>query len=143
MRDEEFIVGIKDSSGRAENVRRFADARGAREWTLLIGDDRLLHTGMAAGWDGGISGVACCCPELLVALAASCRRGDTAESLRLQQLVDEFVAKLAAFPTPWGIRIALAARGMPTGPLPLPLTRERERQIAEFQAWVGPWLEGG
>jgi 4-hydroxy-tetrahydrodipicolinate synthase len=141
MRDEAFIVGIKDSSGRVENVQRFVEARADRGWTLLIGDDRLLHTGMQAGWDGGISGVACCCPELLVALAASCRRGDAGESLRLQQLVDEFVAKLAVFPTPWAIRVALAARGLPTGPLPLPLTREREQQIAEFQAWVGPWVE--
>ncbi len=44
-------------------------ARGL-DWTLLVGDDRLLALGLQAGWDGGISGLACCCPELLVAISA-------------------------------------------------------------------------
>ena len=119
MRDEEFIIGIKDSSGQAGNMTRFTEARQDRDWTLLVGDDRLLRAGLEAGWDGGISGVACCCPELLVALAA----------------------RLTPFPTPWGIRIALAARGLPTGPLPLPITSAREQHIAEFQTWLRGWLE--
>ena len=42
MRDEEFIVGIKDSSGREENLKTFADARADGAATLLVGDDRLL-----------------------------------------------------------------------------------------------------
>jgi 4-hydroxy-tetrahydrodipicolinate synthase len=140
MRDEEFIIGIKDSSGRIANVRTFADARQQSDWTLLVGDDRLLRVGMHAGWDGGISGVACCCPELLVALAASSRRG-AGDSLQLQHRLDEFVSRLSTFPTPWGVRVALAARGIETGPLPLPLTPERHRQIGEFQSWVRSWLE--
>jgi len=119
----------------------FAQARQDRDWTLLVGDDRLLRTGMQAGWNGGISGVACCCPELLVALASSCRESDTTKASELQRQLDEFVQRLSVFPTPWGIRIALAARGIPTGPLPLPLTPARERQIAEFQAWLMPWME--
>ena len=73
LRDEEFIVGIKDSSGREENVTTFAQARQDRDWTLLVGDDRLLSAGLLAGWDGGISGVAGCCPELLVAIVRSVR----------------------------------------------------------------------
>ena len=141
LREEQFIVGIKDSSGRAENMARFAQARQDRDWTLLVGDDRLLRTGMQAGWNGGISGVACCCPELLVALASSCRESDTTKASELQRQLDEFVQRLSVFPTPWGIRIALAARGIPTGPLPLPLTTARERQMAEFQAWLMPWME--
>ena len=75
LRDEEFIVGIKDSSGQEENLTTFAGARHGRGWTLLVGDDRLLHAGLQAGWDGSISGVAGCCPELLVAIVRSFRDG--------------------------------------------------------------------
>jgi 4-hydroxy-tetrahydrodipicolinate synthase len=95
---------------------------------------------MQAGWDGGISGVACCCPELLVALAASSRQG-AGDSQQLQHRLDEFVARLSVFPTPWGVRITLAARGIETGQLPLPLTLERHRQIEDFQSWFRNWLE--
>ena len=94
--------------------------------TLLVGDDRLLHAGLQAGWDGGISGVAGCCPELLVATGAqSSRRTTPTRRHGFKSLLDELIARLSVFPTPWGIRIALEARGLPTGPLPLPLTAAR------------------
>jgi 4-hydroxy-tetrahydrodipicolinate synthase len=140
LRDEEFIVGIKDSSGQEENLTTFADARLGRAWTLLVGDDRLLHAGLQAGWDGGISGVAGCCPELLVALVRCDEEGRAEETARLQSLLDELIGRLSVFPTPWGIRIALEARGIPTGPLPLPLTARRRQQIHEFQTWLREWI---
>ena len=140
MRDEEFIVGIKDSSGREENLKTFADARADGATTLLVGDDRLLRAGLLAGWDGGISGVAGCCPELLVAIVRSFRDGRLDDTARLQVVLDELIARLSVFPTPWGIRIALEARGLPTGPLPLPLTAARREQIREFQTWFRGWM---
>ena len=140
LRDEEFIVGIKDSSGREENVTTFAQARRDRDWTLLVGDDRLLSAGLLAGWDGGISGVAGCCPELLVAIVRSVRDQRPEETARLQARLDELIARLSVFPTPWGIRIALEARGLTTGPLPFPLTPVRRQQIQEFQAWFRGWI---
>ena len=140
LRDEEFIVGIKDSSGREENLPTFADARRQQAWTLLVGDDRLLASGLAAGWDGGISGVAGCCPELLVSLVRSARNGRSGEAAALQTELDDLIARLSVFPTPWGIRIALEARGFPTGPLPLPLTQVRRQQIVDFQVWFRAWM---
>jgi hypothetical protein len=55
-------------------------------------------------------------------------------------LLDELITHIAPFPTPWGIRVGLAARGLQTGPLPLPVTPARRRQIAEFSAWLPEWL---
>ena len=45
------------------------------------------------------------------------------------------------FPVPWGIRFGLAARGVPTGPMPLPLTAERRRQVEEFVASFLPRMK--
>jgi dihydrodipicolinate synthase/N-acetylneuraminate lyase len=141
LRSEEFIVGIKDSSGEAAHLAAFARARAdADPWTLLVGDDRMLFAGLEAGWDGGISGVAGFCPELLVALHRSFVSGRTEEAARLQDLLNELIAQLEPFPTPWGIRIGLAARGFPTGPLPLPVTPVRQKQIVEFTGWFQRWL---
>ena len=140
LRDAEFIVGIKDSSGEVEHLTTFAEARQGEPWTLLVGDDRVLHKGLQAGWNGGISGVAGFCPELLVALYRCHLERRHSEAARLQALLDELIAQLAVFPTPWGIRIGLAARGIDTGPLPLPLTAARQRQIAAFTKWLPEWL---
>jgi dihydrodipicolinate synthase/N-acetylneuraminate lyase len=141
LRTEEFIVGIKDSSGDVAHLAAFARAREeADPWTLLVGDDRMLFAGLEAGWDGGISGVAGFCPELLVAIHGSFISGRTEEAARLQDLLHELIAHLEPFPTPWGIRIGLAARGLPTGPLPLPVTPVRQKQIVEFTGWFRRWL---
>jgi 4-hydroxy-tetrahydrodipicolinate synthase len=137
---EEFIVGIKDSSGQVENLAAFANARNDRLWTLLVGDDRAIHAGLEAGWNGSISGVAGFCPELLVALYRSHVEGRRDEAARLQGLLDELISQLAPFPAPWGIRIGLAARGIETGPLPLPVTTRRWKQIAAFSEWLPAWL---
>lgn len=141
LREQEFIIGIKDSSGQPEHLTAFADARQGRPWTLLVGDDRLLGQGLQAGWNGGISGVAGFCPELLVALYRSFLDGRPQETARLAALLDELIEQLAPFPTPWGIRIGLAARGIDTGPLPLPLTATRKQQIAGFTEWLPRWLQ--
>ncbi len=141
LREEPHIVGIKDSSGKAENIETFADERQNEPWTLLVGDDRLLARGVKAGWNGGISGLAGFCPELMVRLYRSVVQGQTSETGRLEALVHELIERIAIFPTPWGIRIGLAARGIDTGPLPLPVTPRRRQQIEGFQAWFPGWLE--
>ncbi len=141
LRDQEFIVGIKDSSGQAEHLTTFANARHGDPWTLLVGDDRLLGQGLQTGWDGGISGVAGFCPELLVALYRSVTEGRPQESARLSALLDDLIGQLAPFPTPWGIRVGLAVRGIDTGPLPLPVTAVRKQQIVAFTEWLPSWLQ--
>jgi 4-hydroxy-tetrahydrodipicolinate synthase len=131
---------VKDSSGEVDHLAALVQARGDRPWSLLVGEDRLLQAGLRAGWDGAISGVAGFCPELLVAIhqAAVDRQAD--EAARLQRLLDELMAQMAAFPTPWAVRIGLAARGIPTGPLPLPVTAGRREQISGFTEWFRAWL---
>jgi 4-hydroxy-tetrahydrodipicolinate synthase len=140
LRSAEFIVGIKDSSGDVENLTAFASARGDQPWTLLVGNDSALNRGLQAGWNGSISGVAGFCPELLVALYRSHAEGRFDEAARLQVLLDELISQIAPLPTPWGIRVGLAARGIDTGPLPLPVSEARMSQIAEFRKWLPGWL---
>lgn len=61
--------GIKDSSGQAEHLARYAeiaDERGA----LLVGDETLLPQALDAGWTGTISGCANSVPGWLAKIVA-------------------------------------------------------------------------
>ena len=135
------IVGIKDSSGARERLGTLVSRRGDRPWRLIVGDDNVLAEALLAGWDGSISGVAGFCPELLVALTDAGLAGDQARTSQLAALLQELIAQLGTLPTPWSIRVGLAARGIDTGPLPLPLSPRRVTQVAALQAWLPPWLD--
>ena len=72
----------------------FVEARGHSDWSLLIGDDRNGLASAEAGWDGAISGIAACCPELLVALHGAARSGQMALARACQGLLDELITHL-------------------------------------------------
>jgi len=137
--EEEYVVGIKDSSGNRESLDRYARARAQRDFSLFIGDDALLLEALQRGWDGAISGLACCVPELLVALWRSFRGGDQHEAQRCQALLDRLIEQVVKLPIPWGIRVALEARGIFTGPLPLPLSPIRSGLVEGFRDWFRVW----
>lgn len=141
LNDEQFIVGIKDSSGVPEHLSGYAQARAGRDWTLLVGHDGLLFDGLRAGWNGTVSGIACFCPELPLAIYRSCTSGDIEGARKLQALLDEVVVQLGALPAPWGIRVALEVRGFDMGPLPLPLSPSRREQVQRYREWLPAWMK--
>lgn len=140
FRNAPDVVGIKDSSGQRDRLAPLAEARGDQPWRLLVGDDAVLVEAMAAGWDGCISGTSGAYPELMLAVMRAARARDEATLAVLTPLLRELFAQQGVFPTPWGIRIGLEARGIAVGPLPLPLSPGRRAQKAAYMAWVPEFL---
>lgn len=141
LSDAPHVIGIKDSSGQADRIARLAGERRGRPWRLLVGDDNLLTEALASGWDGCISGIAGAFPELMVALTQAARARDHVTRDDLLPLLRELFVQAGVFPTPWAIRIGLEARGIPVGPLPLPLSPTRRAQQTAFVAWLPTWLD--
>jgi len=135
------VIGLKDSSGVTRYQARLAMAKEQSDFSLLVGDDHLLYSGLAAGWDGAVSGIACLCPELLVRLHKEFRNGDRTAAKQCQTTLDELIGEISKLPFPWGIRVGLGVRGIPTGPLPLPLAPVRKQQIIQFREWFPGWME--
>lgn len=134
------VIGIKDSSGQADRLGPIAEARGDLPWRLLAGDDAVLVEAMAAGWDGCISGTSGAFPELMLAVLTAARDRDQPMLDLLLPLLRELFTQQGVFPTPWGIRVGLEARGIPTGPLPLPPSPTRLAQREAYLAWAPEWM---
>ncbi|BCS34717.1 hypothetical protein TBR22_A39430 [Luteitalea sp. TBR-22] len=135
------VIGIKDSSGQADRLGPIAEARGDQPWRLMVGDDAVLIEAIAAGWDGCISGTSGAFPELMLAVLRAAQAHDHAALHRLLPLLRELFAQQGVFPTPWGIRMGLEARGIPVGPFPLPASPTRVAQRATYLAWAPDWME--
>jgi 4-hydroxy-tetrahydrodipicolinate synthase len=133
------LIGIKDSSGDRANLAPLAAARRPG-LILFAGYDTLILDALEAGWHGAISGVACFAPEAVAAVVRAFRAGDRAQASTHQAALNELVERaVAPLPTPWGIRLALAIRGIDTGPLHLPLSSVRRPQVEEVRRWLAGW----
>lgn len=140
LRTEPHVVGLKDSSGNPEALIRLAAERGDAAWSLLCGSDGRALDALEAGWDGIISGIASCCPEVVVALYRSHRAGRAADARRCQELLDALAVSVERLPFPWSIRVAADVRGFASGPLPLPVAPERREEIARLRTFYEDWF---
>ena len=119
------IVGTKDSS---RDMPRFMDTlnevKAIRpDFTCLIGCEEILLPALLMGADGGTiasSGVA---PEAIMKLYNSFRKGDLAESKRIQfKLLELIKTMFAAGNFPEGFREGVNLRGFHTGRGPQPMS---------------------
>jgi 4-hydroxy-tetrahydrodipicolinate synthase len=126
------IAGVKDSSGSLETLaaltRRFP--QGAAR---IVGNDAALEAALAAGCcDAVVSGVAGVLPELVVAVW-------TNRSPAAGRRLAEFIDRIDAFPTPWGLKLAAELRSLFPASFPLPVSKTRSAQIAAFRGWFPGW----
>lgn len=135
------FAGIKDSSGGWDNYQALRRHKQEHPFTLLIGHDSIFARARADGADGIVSGVACAVPELLLALDRAIGQQAAAEVQRLDARLHEFLDRLDRFPTPVAIKAALAARGVKTGALPVPLAAETQLELDGFREWFQAWLK--
>ena len=135
------LAGMKDSSGDEGNLEPLARGRQKRAFSLFVGDDSLLLGALRAGWDGVVSGIACFVPELIAAIYRSYRAGNLEQSTAYQATLDDLIEQVVRLPIPWGVRVGLAARGVPNGPMHVPPSQERRRQMEELGVWLGRWAQ--
>ena len=131
------FAGIEDGSGALESLHRLCGCAAGR--AVLAGDDRLFVHARSAGL-GTVSAAACAAPELTMALDAAIVAGDGARIGRLEAMRQELLSWLARFPLPVGVKTAVAARGIQTGPLPIPLSPAKQQYLDQFREWFKGWL---
>jgi 4-hydroxy-tetrahydrodipicolinate synthase len=133
------IAGMKDSSGRLDILEALT-ASGPADAVRFVGNDSVLTEALRNGWaTGGISGVACVLPEVILALWHN--RANTAgeEFATADRLLNEFIAQLSPWPTPWGLKLVAECRGLGPASTALPLSAARRAQAECFRAWFEPW----
>jgi 4-hydroxy-tetrahydrodipicolinate synthase len=133
------IIGIKDSSGSLEILRDLT-AHGV-EACRIVGNDSALAPALLEGvCDGVVSGVACALPEVVMSVYERGRETEGDTFKRAVATLQEFIAQLDPFPTPWGLKWAVEARGALAATFSQPLSAQRREQAEALSAWVSRWL---
>jgi 4-hydroxy-tetrahydrodipicolinate synthase len=133
------IIGIKDSGGSLDILRHLSEQRV--DACRIVGDDSILSAALRAKvCDGVISGVACGVPELILALYSRGEQDGSVEFAQATQALDELVAQLSVFPTPWGLKWIAQARGVLQAAFPLPNSPARTAQGRQLEQWFKQWF---
>jgi 4-hydroxy-tetrahydrodipicolinate synthase len=135
-----LFAGIKDSSGEWDYMNRLLAMRETHHFTLMVGNDRLFTRGRRHGASGGVSGVACAVPELMIAIDRSIQSGRIEAAQRLDGRLQEFIDAIGGLPTPIGVKAAVAVRGVKCGPFASPLGADGSARVEQFRAWFRDWL---
>ncbi|MBK5290206.1 MAG: dihydrodipicolinate synthase family protein, partial [Acidobacteriia bacterium] len=131
---------IKDSSGDRVYMDRLLALSKRTGCTVMVGNDTIFTIARSAGAHGSVSGVACALPEMVAALDAAITSDNKTKVTVLEKRMQEFIVRIDRFPTPMGVREAVAARGISIGPLAVPVSADTARAAAEFREWFRPWL---
>jgi dihydrodipicolinate synthase/N-acetylneuraminate lyase len=76
----------------------------------------------------------------MAALCRSLRAGVEAESQALDHSLQEFLRWVARFPEPAAVKLATGLRGLKTGPLIVPLSPQKQKDLDSFRDWFQRWL---
>jgi 4-hydroxy-tetrahydrodipicolinate synthase len=134
LRSHPNVIGIKDSSGSLENLRILTSSCPSA--ARIVGNDGVLAPAMSEGvCDAVISGVACAYPELISDLFRAGTEGRSHDLKRLDNQLQQVIAHLDVFPTPWGLKWLLQARNVIPAAFSQPLSEKRLAQGTELMSW--------
>lgn len=129
------IIGMKDSSGDVEGVRKII-AAAPKSFLTLVGSASTLYESLELGAVGAILALACAFPDLCAEIYDSSRAGDRP---RAQSLAQKLVAPARLLGAQYGIpglKYALDRLGYYGGPARLPLLPVNEPVKREIDAML-------
>jgi 4-hydroxy-tetrahydrodipicolinate synthase len=138
IREVPNVVGIKDSSGSLDIVRVLGET--GIEACRIVGNDSALVAAIGERvCDGVVSGVASVLPELILSVFEGGQNPDSDAFRHGGRLLNEFIAAIDAFPTPWGLKWIGEARGIGAATFAQPVSPARASEALKLQEWFRRW----
>lgn len=114
------MVGIKDSSGNAENYKSYLDNRPDKPFSIIMGSDGRILESFQEGGDAAIASTANLLTENNVKLYKAFKAGDIAAAETYQANINPLREVLHMATTPVSIKACVTAAGTNVGPTRLP-----------------------
>lgn len=133
------IVGVKDSTGDLVQTIEFVRRTGP-DFSVLVGNDALIHAGLHHGIKGSISAAANVVPALLVEVYRAFLEGDVERSRTAQEKMLPLRLAFGLGTFPGMIKEALNMMGVSVGPArrPVgPMTDEARGKLREVLKQIG------
>jgi len=112
----ENIIGIKDSSGKIENIKRLIEITDD-DFSVLVGSDSLILQTLVAGGQGAVAGCANPFPELMAGIYDAWKTGDMETAAQRQEKIAPFRSTFKLGNPNSIVKRAMVLMGQAVGPL--------------------------
>ncbi|WP_018752921.1 4-hydroxy-tetrahydrodipicolinate synthase [Paenibacillus sanguinis] len=123
------IIGIKDSSGRLENIENYIKAAKGRDFVTLSGSDSLILKALQAGAVGAIAATANLIPELDISIYNHFVNGNLEAAEKAQREVEVLRSVLKLGTPPSVLKKAVELSGIPVGSARAPVREVSEEEV--------------
>jgi 4-hydroxy-tetrahydrodipicolinate synthase len=115
------IVGVKEASGNLGQIWQIIEETRNESFSVISGDDNLTLPILELGGVGVISVAANVEPKLMVEMYEAFKKGNLARAREIHVKLGPLFKDLFIDTNPIPVKKAVALRGMPAGPVRLPL----------------------
>lgn len=132
------IAGIKDSSGKFENIENYINVTKDEDFSVLAGTDSLILKTLMAGGIGAIAATANMLPATVVSIYNNWVEGNIEEAQKAQEDLQPLRDTFPLGSIPSALKKAVELKGIPVGPPRLPVSElsgealEKVRKMVEF-----------
>ena len=128
----ENIVGIKDSSGNLEILYKYISST-ASDFSVFIGRDSMILSGLSLGAKGAIAATANICPALVVSIYENFLIGNFKEAEKSQKLLTPLRSAFDLGTFPSVVKEGLTLLGYDVGPTRAPVGRMGQDQKTQLE----------
>lgn len=126
------IVGIKDSTGRLDNLISYIESC-PKEFAVFSGNDSIILDGLKAGAKGAIAAIANICPDWLSEIYDAWKRGDDELASDAQARVNAVREILSGGNPNTMVKKAVNLLGFPVGPAREPVSGDSDAAEAHVR----------
>ena len=135
MHDFENIIGIKEASGKIDQIQEIIDRR-EEGFLVLSGDDGMAVEVMRRGGDGVISVAANSFPKSFMKAINLAKEGRFEEAEEAYKSLDQATEALFKEGNPTGVKCALSVMGLIGDRMRLPLVKGTDALREEFKTLI-------
>ncbi|MBY2478396.1 4-hydroxy-tetrahydrodipicolinate synthase [Clostridioides difficile] len=130
------IVGIKDSSGKLDNMKAYIEVTKSEDFSIFSGSDSLILDSLKSGGQGAVAATANFLTEIDIAIYENFMKGDLEEAQKAQSSIEELrrILKLGTIPSV--IKKAVVLNGINVGTARLPVTEPTGKALEEIKQVV-------
>ncbi|NMS90716.1 4-hydroxy-tetrahydrodipicolinate synthase [Clostridioides difficile] len=130
------IVGIKDSSGKLDNIKAYIEATKSEDFSVFSGSDSLILDSLKAGGQGAVAATANFITEIDIAIYENFMNGDLEKAQKAQNSIEELrrILKLGTIPSV--IKKTVVLNGINVGTARFPVTEPNGEVLEEIKQVV-------